>query len=170
MIRLGCVLGTWNGFRHLPGTLSNLLRLLGVTMMLISDGDDLNYPVMYCLVMLSLFVGTFFAFLIWLFQPIIIENPGVAAYHPPPGTRLVPLPRNIPAPQVAEIPTTRNLAVIPPVDNTSRDLSEKKSSTRVAKLRPLRKIIPRWYAERAFAYERPRTDFRGSGGRDRFWF
>src|SRR5712671_7982128 len=103
-------------------------------MMLISDGDDLNYPILYYLIKLLVFAGAFFAFLIWLFQPIIIENPGVAAYHPPPGTRLVPLSRNIPAPQVAEIPTARNLAVSPPVDNTSRDLSEKKSSTRVAKL------------------------------------
>ena len=135
-----------------------------------TEVDDLNYPIMYCLVTLSLFAGTFFAFLIWLFQPIIIENPGVAAYQPPPGTRLVPLPRHMGAPEVAEIPTARDLAVVPPDDNTSRGLAVKKSSTRVAKLRPPQKIVPRWYAERAFAYERRRTDFRGSGGRDRFWF
>ena len=141
-------------------------------MMLISDGDDLNYPILYYLIklLLFLFAGAFFAFLIWLFQPIIIENPGVAAYHPPPGTRLVPVPRNIGTPEVAEIPTARNLAVVPPDDITSRDLAIKKSSTRVTKLRPLHKIIPRWYAERAFAYERRRTDFRESGGRDRSWF
>ena len=125
---------------------------------------------MYCLITLSLFAGGFFGFLIWLFQPIIIENPGVAAYHPPPGTRLVPVPRNIAAPQVVEIPTARNLAAFSPVDNASKDVAVKKSSTRVAKLRPIPKIIPPWYAERAFAYERPRTDFRGSGGRSRSWF
>jgi hypothetical protein len=74
------------------------------------------------------------------------------------------------APEVAEIPTARNLAVVPPDDNTSRELAVKKNSSRVAKLRPLRKIVPRWYAERAFAYERRRTDFRESGGRERSWF
>ena len=135
-----------------------------------TEGDDLNYPIMYCLVKLSLFAGAFFAFLIWLFQPIIIENPGVAAYQPPPGTRLVPLPRHMGTPEVTEIPTARNLAVVPPDDSTTTDLAVKKSSTRVAKLRPLRKIVPRWYAERAFAYERRPTDFRGSGGRDYSWF
>ena len=61
----------------------------------ISDGEDLNYPILYYLIKLSLFAGAFFVFLIWLFQPIVIENPGVAAYQPPPGTRLVPLPRKI---------------------------------------------------------------------------
>ena len=135
-----------------------------------TEVDDLNYPIMYYLVKLSLFACTFFAFLIWLFQPIIIENPGVAAYQPPPGTRLVPLPRHMGAPEVAEIPTARNLAVVPPGDNTSRELAVKKNSPRVAKLRPIRKIVPRWYAERAFAYERRRTDFRESGGRERSWF
>ena len=135
-----------------------------------TDVDDLNYPIMYCLITLSLFAGGFFGFLIWLFQPVIIENPGVAAYQPPPGTRLVPLPRNMGTLEVAEIPTARNLAAVSPVDNTSKELAVKKRSTRVAKLRPIHKIIPRWYAERAFAYERPRTDFRGSGGLDRSWF
>ena len=60
----------------------------------IADGEDLNYPMLYYLIKLSLFAGAFFVFLIWLFQPIVIENPGVAAYQPPPGTRLVPLPQN----------------------------------------------------------------------------
>jgi len=138
-------------------------------MMLMSDGDDLNYPIMYYLIMLSLFVSTFFSFLIWLFQPIVIENPGVAAYHAPPGTRLVPVRRDLAASQVAEIPAARNLAIALPVDATSQELAAKKSTARVAKQRPLHKIVPRWYAERAFAYERRRTDF-GSGGRDRFWF
>jgi hypothetical protein len=135
-----------------------------------TEVDDLNYPILYCLVKLSLFAGAFFAFLIWLFQPIIIENPGVAAYQPPPGTRLVPLPRHMGVPEVAEIPTARDLAVVPPDDNASRDFAVKKNSPRAAKLRPLRKIVPRWYAERAFAYERRRTDFGGIGGRDRSWF
>jgi len=97
-----------------------------------TDVDDLNYPIMYCLITLSLFAGGFFGFLIWLFQPVIIENPGVAAYQPPPGTRLVPLPRNMGTLEVAEIPTARNLAAVSPVDNTSKELAVKKRSTHVA--------------------------------------
>jgi hypothetical protein len=136
-------------------------------MMLITDGDDLNYPILYCLIKLSLFTGAFFAFLIWLFQPTIIENPGVAAYQPPPGTRLVPLPRKVVSAEIAEILPARNLAVAPQSENLSKDLAAKKSSTRVAKPKPLRTIVPpSWYREQAFAYDRQRADFRSY----RSWF
>jgi hypothetical protein len=39
-----------------------------------------------------------------LFQPAVYENPGLAGYSPPPGTRLVPLPRKTDAPQLADLP------------------------------------------------------------------
>jgi hypothetical protein len=44
-----------------------------------------------------------FLLLYYLSQPAIRHNPGVAAYTPPPGTRLVPLPRKNDAPELAEL-------------------------------------------------------------------
>jgi len=136
---------------------------------------------MYWLINLSLIAGTFFAFLIWLFQPIVLENPGLSAYQPPPATRLVPLLGKMDRTELTEISSARNLAVAPPHDNWSRDLvamksdarvaKVKKSGTRVTKIKPLQRIIPpSWYGEHAFAYERQRTDFRASSDRYRSWF
>lgn len=48
--------------------------------------------------------GALFLVLFWLMQPKILENPGMAAYHPPPGTRLVPVPRESDAPELASLP------------------------------------------------------------------
>jgi hypothetical protein len=56
---------------------------------------------------LSLMCGvtvSLFLLLYWLMQPKVLENPGMAAYHPPPGTRLVPLPRKSDAPELANLP------------------------------------------------------------------
>jgi hypothetical protein len=40
----------------------------------------------------------------WLMQPRVIPNPGLAAYKPPPGTRLIPPPRKMDAPELVELP------------------------------------------------------------------
>jgi hypothetical protein len=56
---------------------------------------------------LGLMCGTtaaLFLVLFWLMQPKVLENPGMAAYHPPPGTRLVPVPRKSDAPELASLP------------------------------------------------------------------
>jgi len=45
-----------------------------------------------------------FLMLYWLMQPKVLENPGMAAYHPPPGTRLVPFARKSDAPELASVP------------------------------------------------------------------
>ena len=45
-----------------------------------------------------------FLMLYWLMQPKVLENPGMAAYHPPPSTRLVPVPRESEAPELASLP------------------------------------------------------------------
>jgi hypothetical protein len=37
-------------------------------------------------------------------RPTIYANPGIAAYTPPPGTRLVPLPRSSDAPELVDLP------------------------------------------------------------------
>jgi len=38
-----------------------------------------------------------------LSKPAVRPNPGVAAYTPPPGTRLIPLPRKSDAPELTEL-------------------------------------------------------------------
>jgi hypothetical protein len=40
----------------------------------------------------------------WLMQPRVIPNLGLAAYKPPPATRLIPLPRKMDAPELVELP------------------------------------------------------------------
>src|SRR5436190_13384076 len=91
--------------------------------------DDFTYPLLYILIKLSLIAAGFFAFLFWLYQPIIIENPGVAAYQPPPGTRLVPLPRKMDSPELFEITSAESPMVASVEDTNSKVI--KKNSTRV---------------------------------------
>src|SRR3954470_1897561 len=109
--------------------------------------DDWTYPAMYMAIKLSLFAAAFFGFVFWLYQPNVIENPGVAAYQPPPGTRLVPLPRMVEAPEIIQIPSADS-PMVASVNNNNvpKEPIIKKNSTRVAKLKPPRKIIPpSWY-------------------------
>jgi len=53
--------GTWNDSRRY-GDAIQLLRLLRVAKMPIADGEDLNYPMLYYLIKLSLFAGAFLFF------------------------------------------------------------------------------------------------------------
>jgi hypothetical protein len=48
--------------------------------------------------------GCLFLLTYYLSQPAMNPNPGVAAYTPPPATRLVPLPRKSDAPELADLP------------------------------------------------------------------
>jgi hypothetical protein len=49
-------------------------------------------------------VGCFWFLIFDLSQPTMYPNPGLAAYTPPPGTRLLPLPRRSEAPELADLP------------------------------------------------------------------
>ena len=133
---------------------------------------DPNFPLALCLINLSLFAAAFFAFLGWLYQPNVIENPGIAAYRQPPGTRLVPLPRKMDAPELVEIPEAVRHTASLAYDNNSRDTVDQKDRPRVSKPKPRQKIVtPSSYGETAFAYQRQRTGFRElSGGRYNSWF
>ena len=129
---------------------------------------DLPHLLMYMLIKLSLFAAAFFAFLFWLFQPIVIENPGVAAYQPPPGTRLVPLPRKMDSPEVFEIHSAESPMVASVEDTKSKDSIIKKNNTRVVKPKQRQKTFPSyWYGERVIANARHR-DWNGS--RHNYWF
>src|SRR5712671_6640571 len=67
---------------------------------------------------LALMAGIFFT-LYWQLQPATIVNAGQAAYIPPPQTRLIPLPRKMDAPELAEIkPLDYPLAALAQVEDT----------------------------------------------------
>jgi hypothetical protein len=49
-------------------------------------------------------VGCLFLMLLILAQPTVYPNPGLASSTPPPGTRLIPLPRKSDAPELVDLP------------------------------------------------------------------
>ena len=61
-------------------------------------------PILWTVTAITAVFGCFWFFVLYLSQPTIYPNPGVAAYTPPAGTRLLPLPRESNAPALAEIP------------------------------------------------------------------
>ena len=78
-----------------------------------TSGDPSSeYFVPLAVGLLILVTLAFLAFLggIWLFQPRVVPNHGMAAYKPPPKTHLIPLPHKMDAPELAELPTALTLA------------------------------------------------------------
>ncbi len=69
-----------------------------------SPGDEWATPVLGVLAVIVAGAASLFLVLYALCQPTISPNPGVAAYTPPPATRLVPLPRQSDAPELADLP------------------------------------------------------------------
>ena len=61
-------------------------------------------PLFWIVTAISAVVGCFSLLLFYFSQPTIYPNPGLARYMPPPGTRLLPLPRKSDAPELADIP------------------------------------------------------------------
>jgi hypothetical protein len=74
-------------------------------------------PVMGYLCGYLAFMAGIFFFLYSQLQPATIANAGQAAYVPPPQTRLIPLPRKMDAPQLADItPLNSSLEALAKVD------------------------------------------------------
>jgi hypothetical protein len=67
---------------------------------------DYAAPIAVYLIALALVAGLGCFGGYWLMQPRVIPNLGLAAYEPPPGTRLLPLPRKMDAPELADLPPT----------------------------------------------------------------
>jgi hypothetical protein len=70
------------------------------------QNDEWAVPLFWVLCAILTAAGGFFLLLYFLCQPTVTSNPGLAAYTPPPATRLVPLPRQSTAPELADIPPT----------------------------------------------------------------
>jgi hypothetical protein len=67
-------------------------------------GDERARPLLWTSTAITAVVGCFWLFVFCLSQPTIYPNPGLAAYTPPPGTRLIPLSRQSDAPALADVP------------------------------------------------------------------
>jgi hypothetical protein len=68
-----------------------------------SPGDDWATPVLGAVGVVVAGAAALFLVLYELCQPTVSPNPGLAAYTPPPATRLVPLARQSDAPELTEL-------------------------------------------------------------------
>jgi hypothetical protein len=68
------------------------------------QSDEWAAPLLSVLCAILAAAAGFFLLLYFHCQPTLTFNPGLAAYTPPPATRLVPLPRQSTAPELAELP------------------------------------------------------------------
>jgi hypothetical protein len=67
------------------------------------QSDEWDLPLLLVLCALLAAAAGFFLLLYFHCQPAVAFNPGLAAYTPPPATRLVPLLRQSTAPELAEL-------------------------------------------------------------------
>jgi hypothetical protein len=67
------------------------------------QSDEWAAPLLSVLCAILAAAAGFFLLLYFHCQPTVTFNPGLAAYTPPPATRLVPLPRQSTAPELAEL-------------------------------------------------------------------
>jgi hypothetical protein len=76
-----------------------------------SPGDELVLPLFWILSAILAVFGCFWILLFYFSQPTKYPNPGLAAFVPPAGTRLLPLPRKSDAPELADLPEESPSAV-----------------------------------------------------------
>jgi hypothetical protein len=116
-----------------------------------------------------------FLLLYFLSQPTINANPGVAAYKPPPATRLIPLPRISDAPELADLPTDTSTALTALAQARPSDPPAKPAPRPAAHKRP--RAEPLAHDQRSFGfaqqwnfgYRGPSNDHAWSGG-PKSWF
>jgi hypothetical protein len=66
-------------------------------------GDELALPLLWIVSAILGVFGCFWLLLFYFSQPTTYPNPGLAAFNPPAGTRLLPLPRKSDAPELADL-------------------------------------------------------------------
>ena len=76
-----------------------------------SPGDELVLPLFWIVSAILAVFGCFWILLFYFSQPTKYPNPGLAAFVPPAGTRLLPLPRKSDAPELADLPEESPSAV-----------------------------------------------------------
>jgi hypothetical protein len=139
-----------------------------------SPADEWAAPLFGVLGAIMVGASCLFLLLHELCQPTINLNPGVAAYSAPPATRLVPLPRESDAPELADLPPDPASALSAMAQARAGDQPTKRDA------HPPRKrarVDPRDYDQRKFGYvQQPDFGYRGwnnsrtfSGG-PKSWF
>jgi hypothetical protein len=116
-----------------------------------------------------------FLLIYFLCQPTVSPNPGIAAYTPPPATRLVPLPRISDAPELAELPAETPSPLAALAQARPGDPPAKPPLRLVARKRP--RVEPVEHDQRNvgfaqpwnFGYRAPSNEHAWSGG-PRSWF
>jgi hypothetical protein len=84
-------------------------------------------------------------------RPTVYANPGIASYTPPPGTRLIPLPRTSDAPQLVDIPPAEDSSPLKAFAQAQPNEKPAKPDVRQpARKRP--RPDPREYEERKPGY------------------
>jgi hypothetical protein len=133
--------------------------------------DDTTAPMLLYLVQLGMISGGFFFFLMWLFEPKVIENPGIAVYRHP-SSQMVPLPRVSDVPRAIESAELARLAKAeaPATFDNKSKVSRSKTRATVAKKKPRQNPVPPgWYQEPTVAYQSQRGGYRPSTGRYNYW-
>jgi hypothetical protein len=132
---------------------------------------DFAAPLAACLLVLVSLAGLGFLAGSWLMQPRVLPNVGLAAYQPPPGTRIIPLPRKMDAPELAELPVA---VVASEPDPTPEQVEVKPVATNppVVHKRPKPRPQPDPYSGYAYAdhgrWGGGSWANGGGGGRDRW--
>jgi hypothetical protein len=105
-------------------------------------------------------VACFWFSLFYLSRPTSVPNPGLTAYTPPPGTRLLPLPHMSEAPELADVP---NEPTSPLTAMAQAQTSQKKAKDPPsAHKRP--RTVPRKTEQRALGYAQQWNGLRQLGG------
>jgi hypothetical protein len=106
----------------------------------VSEDDGGKIPLLGLVFGCLALTSGIFIFLYWLLQPVKIANAGMAAYSPPPHTRLEPLPRKMDAPELVEfepISPFRSLAqgevADSPAETTAKPEAPKQEARREAR-------------------------------------
>jgi hypothetical protein len=93
--------------------------------------DDLEVSALWCPLMLMAGAACLFLVLHAIYRPHVIPNPGLAAYRPPPGTRLIPLPRDLPVLAEADVPMLDEVPT--PTPDPSTAMAQAKPDDKPAK-------------------------------------
>jgi hypothetical protein len=114
---------------------------------------DFAAPLAACLLVFIGLAGLGFLAGSWLMQPRVLPNVGLAAYQPPPGTRIIPLPRKMDAPELAELPAAVLASAAAEPDPAPAQVETKPAATNppVVHKRPKPRPQPDPYSGYAYA-------------------
>jgi hypothetical protein len=115
-----------------------------------SQSDEWVVPLFWFLSAILAGAACLFLLLYSLSKPTEYANPGIAAYTPPPGTRLLPLPRKSDAPELAELPAEPSSPLSALARAEASEDQAKRDIRPPARKRP--RVDPREYDQRRAGY------------------